>query len=95
MVSEPRKESLMADRESATDVEQHRPLHIEVIIDRKPYTFHMREVTGKEIKDKAGIPDPYSLYRRRPGGNEPISDTETVKLHDGENFFSRPPSNVS
>jgi hypothetical protein len=37
----------------------------------------------------------YSLYLRRPGGNEPISDCERVELRDGEHFFSRPPSNVS
>jgi hypothetical protein len=35
------------------------------------------------------------LYVRREGENEPIRDDEEVHLHEGEHFFSRPPSNVS
>jgi hypothetical protein len=71
----------MTDAE--TESLEHRPV----------FEHHHR--TGLEIKEKAGIPADYSLYRRMPGDNEPISNEETVDLHDGEHFFSRPPSNVS
>lgn len=68
---------------------------VKVVINDKPYWFDQRVVTGREIKAKAGIPDADSLYLRRLGGSEPIADGEEVTLHDGDEFFSRPPSNVS
>jgi hypothetical protein len=73
------------------------PVHqrVRVFIDGKPYDFETHDTTGKKIKEKAGIADDYSLYLRREGGNEPIRDDEEVHLHEGEHFFSRPPSNVS
>lgn len=71
------------------------PLGVEVFIDGKPYHFESHDVTARQIKAKAGIPDNYSLYLRREGSNEPIADDEKVELHHGEHFFSRPPSNVS
>jgi hypothetical protein len=67
----------------------------EVIINGKRYRFDHHLVTGRRIKEKAGIPDSYSLYLRRPGDNEPIADDEEVTLREGDVFFSRPPSNVS
>ena len=81
----------MTDAE--TESLEHRPA--EVVINDKKYVFEHHHRTGLEIKEKAGIPADYSLYRRMPGDNEPISNEETVDLHDGEHFFSRPPSNVS
>jgi len=68
---------------------------VEVVINDKPYRFDHDVVTGRQIKQKASIPDADSLYLRRPGGNEPIADNEEVTLRDGDVFFSRPPSNVS
>lgn len=68
---------------------------VEVIINDKRYRFDHDVATGRQIKAKAGIPDSYSLYLRRPGDNEPIADTEEVTLREGDVFFSRPPSNVS
>ena len=68
---------------------------VEVVINDKRYRFDQREVTGREIKAKASISDADSLYLRRPGGSEPIADGEEVTLHEGDEFFSRPPSNVS
>ena len=68
---------------------------VEVVINDKRYRFDHNVVTGREIKQKGGIPDADALYLRRPGGNEPIADNEEVTLRDGDVFFSRPPSNVS
>jgi len=74
--------------------EQHHE-GVDVFIDDDPYHFDTRRTTGREIKERAGIPDDHSLYLRREGENEPIRDDEEVHLHEGEHFFSRPPSNVS
>lgn len=78
---------------SAEEIAHHK--EVEVFIDEKPYRFESREVTGREIKEKAHVPDNYSLYLRREGSNEPIADNEKIELHEGEHFFTRPPSNVS
>lgn len=64
-------------------------------IGSKLYEFDTDAVTGADIKAKASIPTDYSLYRQSHGSNEPIADSETVSLHNGDHFFSRPPSNVS
>jgi hypothetical protein len=84
----------MAERETTVaEVADHRG--IKVFIDDKSYVFADDDVTGRDIKAKAGIPESYSLYLRRHGSNEPIRDDEVVELKEGEHFFSRPPSNVS
>jgi hypothetical protein len=68
---------------------------VQVVINDKKYRFEFHDVTGRQIKERAGIPLTYSLYKRHPGENEPIGNDERVELHEEEHFFSRPPSNVS
>jgi hypothetical protein len=68
---------------------------VTVTVDGKRVTFPTDRVTGKDIKEEAGIPLDYSLYLRHHGDNEPISNQEEVELHEDQHFFSRPPSNVS
>jgi hypothetical protein len=68
---------------------------VDVVINDKDERFATDDVTGRQLKEKANIPLNYSLYRRHHGENEPICDNERVELHEGERFFSRPPSNVS
>jgi len=80
---------IQTDREGR----EHEP--VTVFIGDKRVTFPSDDVTGRQIKDKGDIPLDYSLYRRHPGDNEPISNDEQVELHQGDHFFSRPPSNVS
>jgi hypothetical protein len=72
---------------------EHGPVH--VLINGKKYTFASDDVIGRELKAAAGIADDNQLYLRRHGSNEPIADAERVELHSGDEFFSRPPSNVS
>ena len=80
---------------TATTEEKKDHGEIVVFIDGKLFQFESDDVTGRQIKEKAQIPDNYSLYLRQEGSNEPIADDERVELHHGEHFFSRPPSNVS
>lgn len=75
------------------DGQEHEPVN--VVINDKHVRFPDDDVTGRQIKEKGDIPLDYSLYRRHHGANEPISDDEHLELHDGDHFFSRPPSNVS
>jgi Multiubiquitin len=81
------------DARSDQEGKEHQP--VTVVINDKHVTFPNGDVTGRQIKEAAGIPLDYSLYLRHPGDNEPISNDELVELHEGDRFFSRPPSNVS
>jgi hypothetical protein len=85
----------MSEQLSKTEDEHDEHEAVEVVINDKHYRFATDDVTGRQIEEKAGIPADYSLYRRHHGENEPIRADEEVELHDGDHFFSRPPSNVS
>ena len=86
----------MSDQlDTRIDHEGKEPEPVTVIINDKHVTFPSDDVTGRQIKEAGGIPLNYSLYLRHPGENEPISNDEQVELHEGDHFFSRPPSNVS
>jgi hypothetical protein len=59
------------------------------------YTFDTEVVTGRQIKERAGVPEGFALYRRMPGGNESIADDEQVELQNGDHFFARPSPDAS
>jgi Multiubiquitin len=59
------------------------------------YMFETRVVTGRQIKQTAGIPAGFALFRRTLDGNEPIADDEQVELRSGDHFFARPSSSAS
>ncbi len=54
------------------------------------YTVDTDLVTGRQIKETAGVPPGFALYRRTPAGNEPIADDAQIELHNGDHFFARP-----
>jgi hypothetical protein len=58
-------------------------------------SFVTPQVTGAQIKETASIPADFSLYRRVPGGNEPIPDQALVELRNGDHFFARPSSHAA
>jgi hypothetical protein len=58
------------------------------------YTFDIAVVTGRQIKETAGVPEGFALYRRVQGGNEPIADDEHIQLRTGDHFFARPSSDA-
>jgi hypothetical protein len=46
--------------------------------------------SGRQIKERANLPEGFALYRRTRGGNESIRDDDTVDVHEGDHFFARP-----
>jgi len=58
------------------------------------FTFDTEVVTGRQIKETAGVPEGFALYRRGQGGNLPIVDDEQIELRRGDHFFARPSSNA-
>ncbi len=84
----------MAHRNDARHEDRPSSVRITVIVQNR-YTFETHRVTGRQIREAAGVPADFALYRRAQGGNEPIADDEHIELHKGDHFFARPPSNAS
>jgi hypothetical protein len=64
-------------------------VHITVIVQHR-CTFDARRVIGRQIKRQVDAPADFALFRRAPGGNEPIPDDAEIELRDGDHFFARP-----
>lgn len=58
-------------------------------------TFETRNVTGLEIKTRAGLDPNSELYRKTGSHLKLISNDEKVELHEGEQFVDFPPTPVS
>ena len=84
----------VADQNGARLEDRPSSVRITVIVQNR-YTFDARRVTGRQIRETAGVPADFALYRRAQSGNEPIAEDEQVELHNGDHFFARPPSNAS
>ena len=84
----------VAQRNDAQREDPPSSVRITVIVQNR-YTFDTRRVTGRQIKQTAGIPLGFALYRRARGENEPIRDDAQVELRNGDHFFARPSSNAS
>ncbi len=62
---------------------------ITVIIQDRFLLDH-RKVTGREIKEMAGIPAGFSLHRRVNGANEAIADDSPIEVNEGDHFYAQP-----
>ena len=63
---------------------------IRVTVVANRYVFDTEVVTGRQIKERANLPEGFALYRRTRGGNESIRDDDKVDVHEGDHFFARP-----
>ena len=57
--------------------------------------FETNETTGRQIKERAGVPLENDLARRHGQTLELITNDEPVVLKNGEHFVSLPPGTVS
>jgi hypothetical protein len=81
-------------RDDARRVDLPSSVRITLIVQNR-YTFDTHRVTARRIRETAGVPPDFALYRRTPVGNEPIADDAHVELHNGDHFFARPSANAS
>jgi hypothetical protein len=73
-------------------------IHIFVQIDNQKQVkveFTTDEVTGAEIKEKAGVPSDYDLAIIRGNKREAVADNQTVRIEEGEHFIAVPGGSVS
>jgi hypothetical protein len=64
-------------------------LSITVIVQNR-LTIDSEAVTGSQLKEAAGVPADFALYRRVRGGNELVPDDTQIELRNGDHFFARP-----
>ena len=62
---------------------------------RRELVFHSDEVTGREIKQRAGVPLEDDLARRRGGKLELVTNDEQITVFDGDHFVVFPPGTIS
>jgi hypothetical protein len=86
--AQPGRLQTAADKRS-TSVAGTSNIRITVVI-QKRCILDTNELTGMQIKEKAGIPADFSLHRRIRGGSESIPESELVEVHDGDHFFAQP-----
>ncbi len=77
-----------------------KPHPVTVKVNEQPVTFQTRKATGAEIKQTAiaqgvAIQPDFNLYRKTGGNLKRIDDSETVELHDGEEFRAVTPQEPS
>lgn len=73
-------------------------VHVFVEIDRhrqEKIEFDHADVTGREIKEKAGVPPLDDLALRQGQKLEPIANDQHITLQEGEHFVVLPPGTVS
>jgi hypothetical protein len=68
---------------------------ITIFVNDKPVSFNTNEVTGSEIKTKAGVPPDSLLYELRGENRIPVGDNERIKIHEHERFLATPGGVVS
>ena len=73
-------------------------IHIFVEIDRntqKKLEFETSEVTGRQIKEQAGVPLDNDLARRQGQKLELVTNDQPVTIKNGDHFVSLPPGTIS
>ncbi len=76
----------------------HTAVHIFIEIDRNTQLkleFDTDQVTGRQIKEKAGIPLDNDLARRQGQKLELVTNDQTIQIKDGDHFVSLPPGTIS
>jgi hypothetical protein len=62
---------------------------------KKRLEFNTDDVTGREIKEKGGVPLEDDLARREGEQLELVTDDQVIRIHDGERFVALPPGTIS
>jgi hypothetical protein len=79
----------MADSQAEGMARRASNIRITVIIQNR-YTLEAEVVTGRQIRELAGIPPTFALFRRGTDGKEPVSDDAEIRVRNGDHFFAQP-----
>ena len=72
-------------------------IFVEVEVHQPPVKleFETTQVTGRTLKDRAGVPLDNDLARRQGQKLELVTNDETITIENGDRFVSLPPGTVS
>ncbi|MBI1944701.1 MAG: multiubiquitin domain-containing protein [Deltaproteobacteria bacterium] len=70
----------------------HEDRGIHVFINRKRFDLPDSTVTGRVLKELAGIPPTDVLFLREPGKDVVVGNDEKVTLKNGDHLYSQPPA---
>jgi len=78
----------------------HKVIDIHIVVeitktDHRKLEFHQHQVTGRQIKEAAGLPLDTDLAARREGKLELVTNDELITIKNGEHFVVLPPGNIS
>lgn len=63
--------------------------------DQRKVEFQQDQVSGRQIKDAAGVPLDSDLAVRREGKLELVTNDETIAIKNGLHFVALPPGTIS
>ncbi len=63
--------------------------------DTRKVEFDTDDVTGLQIKQRAGVPTDYDLARRQGQKLELVTNDQTIEIKNGEHFVALPPGTIS
>lgn len=63
--------------------------------EKKRVEFDIDLVSGRQIKEKAGIPFENDLARREHGQLVLVTNDQTITIKNGEHFVDLPPGTIS
>jgi hypothetical protein len=72
-----------------------KPKTVTIFVNNKPVELSDRETTGPEIKEKAGVPLDFTLYRKHGSSLDEIKNETTLKVHEREHFVAVSGQDVS
>lgn len=73
----------------------HKELNIHIVVeitetDHRKVDFHEHRVTGRQIKEAAGVPLDDDLETKKEGKGEIVNNNEMITITDGEHFVVLP-----
>ena len=63
--------------------------------DHRKIEFEQDQVTGRQIKEKAGVPLDTDLAHRQEGQLELIGNDQVVRITNGDHFVALPAGSIS
>lgn len=69
--------------------------HVAILVNGTRVEFETHQVTGLEIKTKAGLSPDSELYRKKEDRLTLIPNDERIEIVEGEQFVDFPPTPVS
>jgi hypothetical protein len=68
---------------------------VTIFVNNNPVELPDRETTGQEIKEKAGVPLDFTLYRKHGSTLDEIKNETSLKVHEREHFVAVSGQDVS